>query len=172
MNASIALSAPEKSERRRFNVALALVVLSLFVGLVLALAVRSAHPHPTRSEVSRVDSPDGSIRALVYESPADAKSAFLYEVEITAGGRSQLVASLVGAKRNDRAYGVDLRWTGPSQLSVEYLQAQSASVGAGGVHVDLGGRNVLVALHNGVRDENAPAGGMLFNLQHAHDAGF
>jgi hypothetical protein len=165
------LSAPGKSGRQKFNVALTLTVLSLFVGLVLALAVRSAHPHPTRSEVSRVDSPDGSVWAVVYESPADAKSAFRYEVEITSGGKSQLVASLAGAMRNDRAYGVDLHWIGPSQLSVDYLHAQSASVVAGG-HADLGGHSVLVTPHSGVRDESAPAGGMLFNLQHAHDAGF
>ena len=163
------ISVPESGFRKLCS-PLTLALLSLMAGMVLAMVLRAEYRKPTRSEVARVVSPDGSASAVVYELSGDAKSPFSYQVEIAAADKSRVVALLAGAMRNDRAYGVNVRWSSPTDLSVEYFSAQSAKIAAD--QVASGARGARVSLHSGIRDDNAPAGGMLFNLQHARETGF
>ena len=152
------------------NSPLTLMTLSLIAALLLAIAVRIDHHKQTRDEVTRVDSPDGSVSAVVYELSGNAEIPFSYQVGIAARGKVQMVATLAGAMRNDRAYGVNVRWLSPGALSVEYLAAQNQQLLAS--DVSAGGQKVRVTLQSGVRDESAPPGGMLFNLQQAREDGF
>lgn len=141
-----------------------LIGLVAALGLAVALRVHYRHQPPASNEVARVVSPDGKSTALLYELNGPVgKTAFVYKVVLMAGGETQTVANLAGATRNDRAYGVDLKWAGNGELDLLYLKAQSAQVIAESVPVGAG--KVRVVLKPGITDENAPAGGMLFNLQ-------
>ena len=119
----------------------------------------------SRDEVSRVTSPDGRVDAIVFENNCGAPCSFGYEVELAAKGsrRGDEVASLEGASRNEQAWGINVRSSGPDELSVEYFKADNARLLTRTVAI--GGRNVAVSLHNGVKDPTAPAGGMLYNLK-------
>jgi hypothetical protein len=154
-----------KSSSRSLKSSLTVTILSLIAAILLAVAVRLEHPKQTRDEVARVASPDGSVSAVVYELSGDAKTPFAYQVGIASQGNVQIVAYLWGAIRNDRAYGVNPRWLDNGDLSLEYLSAPGQRLRANEVQV--AGHEVHVSLHAGIRDENAPAGGMLFNLQQA-----
>jgi hypothetical protein len=120
----------------------------------------------SRDEVKRVPSPDGAYEAYLIETNGGATTSFGYEVGVReAGGvvnRSAAGASLYGAVRNGCAYGVTLRWTGPRALSIEYVEAQSASFAS---EVHLGGTAIAIVEAKGVADESAPCGGMLYNLR-------
>ena len=170
MIASVERIPESESGFRKLGSPLTLALLSLMVGMVVAVVLRAEYSKPTRSEVARVVSPDGSESAVVYELSGDAKSPFSYQVEIAAADKSHVVALLSGAMRNDRAYGVNVRWLSPTELSVEYLSAQSAKLATD--QVDSSARGARVFLHSGIRDDHAPAGGMSFNLQHANETGF
>jgi hypothetical protein len=152
-----------KSSSRGLRSPLTFTILSLIAAVLLAVAVRVDHPKQTRDEVARETSPDGSVSAVVYELSGDAKDPFSYQVGIVTQGKVQIVADLSGAMRNERAYGVNLRWLSNDDLRVEYLQALNQSLRANQIRV--AGDVVHVSLHAGIRDENAQAGGMLFNLQ-------
>lgn len=154
--------------RRRFY-PVPLAILGLIAAVVLAFALRVDHPKQTRAVVERVASPDASVVAVVYELSGNAKSSFVYQVAVVSDGQTQDVAELSGAMRNDRAFGVNLVWSGNDALSIEYLTAQNPMVKAN--NVNIGGRHVQVTLHSGVRDNEAPAGGMLFNLEQSHEPG-
>jgi len=68
---------------------------------------------PSRDQVSRVASPSGDFVATVIEINGGATTSFGCEVRIARKGfnfEGTEVASLYGAVRNDRAYGVNLRW--------------------------------------------------------------
>lgn len=119
---------------------------------------------PSRDEVSHVASPSGNFVATVIEINGGATTSFGYEVRIARKGSNNTgteVASLYGAVRNDRAYGVNLRWVSDQELHVEYLTAESAEV--------LPFRRfvlpVRIILESGISDSSAPPGGMLYNLQ-------
>jgi hypothetical protein len=142
-----------------------LTVLILIAAVVLAVALRIDHPKQTRDIVARVASPDANAVGVIYELSGDAKSSFVYQIAVVADGKTQKVAELTGAMRSDRAYGVNLVWTGKDKLDIEYMNAQNAKILAGDVPSGKG--RVLVTLHSGVRDEDAQPGGMLFNLREA-----
>ncbi len=122
---------------------------------------------PSRDEVVRVVSPSGDLIATVVEINGGATTSYGYEVRIsrvgfTFGGAE--VASLYGAVRNDRAYGVNLRWVSDRELCVEYLAAEFSKVVPSRTH----NPSVHVVLKPGVLDPSAPPGGMLYNLQKGH----
>jgi hypothetical protein len=154
----------------RANSALMWTILSLAAAILLAIAVRFhvEHHQPVRDEVSRVAAPDGDVDAVLYELSGNASDSFDYEVVIAADGQNREVAEISGASRNDRAFGVNLNWLSKDQLSVEYLSAQNQQLLASDIKI--GGQAVHVSLHNGVRDPDAPAGGMLFNLKEKHES--
>jgi hypothetical protein len=154
--------------RRRFY-PVPLTILGVIAAVVLAFALRADHPKQTRAIVERVASPDASVVAVVYELSGDAKSSFVYQVAVVSDGQTQDVAELPGAMRNDRSFGVNLVWSGNDALSIEYLNAQNPTVKANNLNIS--GHHVQVTMHSGVRDNQAPAGGMLFNLQQSHEPG-
>jgi hypothetical protein len=120
----------------------------------------------TRDEVARARSPDGVVDAVVVETNGGATTSLGYEVDLVRAGGSRLwarrVAYLSGAGRSASAYGVNLRWTAPDVLAVEYLDAKSATLDA--PVVSICDRSISVALVAGVEDRTAPPGGMLYNL--------
>jgi hypothetical protein len=135
-------------------------VAALLFGLGLLVCGCSS-----RDEVLRLTSPDGRVDALLFEKDCGAPCSFGYEVRLaTKGSRhGEEVASLVGASRNDNAWGVNLKWSGADELSVEYLRAEDARLLK--QTVGIAGHNVKVSLRGGIKDPLAPAGGMLYNLQ-------
>jgi hypothetical protein len=119
---------------------------------------------PSRDQVSRVASPSGDFVATVIEINGGATTSFGYEVRIARKGfnvEGTEVASLYGAVRNGRAYGVNLRWVSDRELHVEYLTAKSAEV----LPSRMLAPSVHVTLESGISDSSAPPGGMLYNLQ-------
>ncbi|MBB6145413.1 hypothetical protein HNQ77_003371 [Silvibacterium bohemicum] len=154
-----------KSGSRSRHLNLTFAILVLVAAVVLAVAVRFEHHKPKRDEVSRATSPDGKVTAVLYELPGNAKTSFDYQVAVIGDGKTQEVAELSGAMRNDRAYGVNLHWLSDDHLSIDYFTTQSVRVMMS--RVEAGGRVVRVSLRNGIRDNNALPGGMLFHLQQA-----
>ncbi|GGH12868.1 hypothetical protein [Silvibacterium dinghuense] len=154
-----------------YRLSVVLTGLGLLAALVLAVLIREQYRHEplARNEVARLESPDGKATALLYEAEGKGSASFLYDVLLRSGGQTELVAHLAGAMRNDRAYGVDLRWSGNSELDLVYLQAQSAQVLVN--HVSAGTGKVNVVLKPGVQDETAPPGSMLFHLQELREPG-
>lgn len=119
----------------------------------------------SRDEVARVPSPDGRVEAVLIETNGGATTSFGYEVLVTEKGntRGNQVASLYGAVRSQRAYGVNLKWASNTQLLVEYQTARRETLDRAIVHV--AGRDIRTAFKPGLSDPTAPAGGMLYNLK-------
>jgi hypothetical protein len=119
----------------------------------------------SEDEVSRVASHDGRVEAVLVETNGGATTSFGYEVHVVEKGRltGNQVAWLYGAGRNANAYGVNLKWTGDNELVLEYLEAREQTLKQASVNV--ADRTITVSLRNGVDDPNAPAGGMLYNLE-------
>lgn len=121
-------------------------------------------------EVARVPAPSGRLEAVLVEENGGATTNFGYRVFVVPRGqvvRSEsrdAVASLYGAMRSARAYGANLRWRAPGELSVEFAAAQRDSVLQPAVRV--AGEAVRVTLRPGIPDPTAPGGGMLYNRQH------
>jgi hypothetical protein len=119
----------------------------------------------SRDEVAVVASPDRRLEAVLIETHGGATTSFGYEIWVREKGHGSgnQVARLYGAARNDVAYGANLRWTDDGALLVEYQEARTETLDR--PTVQIGGREVRVALKPHVSDPNAPAGGMLFNLE-------
>ena len=125
----------------------------------------------SRDEVVRVLSPDGRIVAVLVETNGGATTSFGYEVRVLGKDdyNGDEVAWLYGAARSNNAYGANLRWASDNELLVEYLRAREERLEKSIVHV--AGRDVRIALRNGVTDAAAPAGGMLYNLEQTRKHG-
>jgi hypothetical protein len=121
----------------------------------------------SRDEVARVRSPDGDVEAVLVETNAGATTSFGYDVLLVpAGGNleeGRHTVTLEGATRNPRAYGVNLVWTSPDRLRVEYFEAQW--VGRYTSPVSIGAHTIEVGLRDSVVDAAAPPGGMLYNRE-------
>ena len=109
---------------------------------------------------------------MLVEVNAGATDTFRYGVFVLPQGERAVngpVLSVVGATRNQQAYGANLRWQGPTQLRVEYLQAR------GQFHLDrvaIHRDGARLALHAaGLADPAAPPGGMAYNLRTPAAAG-
>lgn len=148
----IALARQERILTKR-DPFLAIAVLLAACGLV------------SRDEVARVGSPDGRVDAVLVETNGGATTSFGYEIHVVEKGKSyrEAVATLYGALRNDNAYGANLRWRTDSELMVEYQQARAEALEKSTVRV--AGRDIRIVHRPGVSDSNAPAGGMLYNLE-------
>ncbi len=121
---------------------------------------------PSKDEVARVVSPSGKVYAVLFETNVGATTSFGYEVYVVEHGAKPLgspAVSLYGAVRNQHAYGVNLAWTSPDSLAVEYLSAKSAKLNTYTQYV--GTQAIHFALRDGVTDIAAPSGGMLYNLR-------
>lgn len=119
----------------------------------------------SRDEVSVVPSPDRRLEAVLIETNGGTTTSFGYEIWVREKGQASgnQVARLYGATRNDVAYGANLRWDDDGTLLVEYQEARTETLDK--PTVQIGGREVRVALRPDVPDPDAPAGGMLFNLE-------
>jgi hypothetical protein len=121
----------------------------------------------SRDEVARVTSPSGKVDAVLVETNGGATTSFGYEVFIVPTRASiwlrNDVASFYGAVRSDEAYGVNLKWSDPSNVNLEYLKARQQEVLI--PTVSIAGQEIHVTLKSGVSDPKAPRGGMLYNLR-------
>jgi hypothetical protein len=71
--------------------------------------------------------------------------------------------SLYDAIRNQHAYGANLKWTSPDSVAVEFLSAKSTKIEKSILSV--GAQAIHLVVHEGVLDNAAPSGGMLYNLR-------
>jgi hypothetical protein len=119
----------------------------------------------SRDEVSVVPSPDRRLEAVLIETNGGATTSFGYEIWVREKGQGSgnQVARLYAAARNDVAYGASLRWADDGHLLIEFQEARTQTLDTPTVRI--GGREVRVALRPNVPDPEAPAGGMLFNLE-------
>lgn len=137
------------------------VALGLIVWIFAGLA-----GEPSKDEVARIVSPSGNIEAVLFETNGGATTSFGYEVYVVERGAQPFgspAVSLYGAIRNQHSYGVNLKWPSPGSLTVEYLSAKSAKVNM--QIQSVGTRDIHFALRDGVTDNAAPSGGMLFNVR-------
>lgn len=78
---------------------------------------------PSRDEVARVLSPSGRVEAVLFETNGGATTSFGYEVFVVKRGAKPSGSPAVflnGAVRNPSAYGVNLKWSSPDSITVEY----------------------------------------------------
>ena len=129
-----------------------------------ALLLLGCWPDVGVDEVARVRGPSDHLDAVLLEVNAGATTSFAYRVYVVPAKAQPSddfeVAVLDGASRSDSAYGANLRWVGPQQLTVEY---QSARVHRYRPVIDVASRQIGVRLDSGVVDPSAPGGGMLCN---------
>lgn len=139
--------------------------LGLIVILGLATAFAGCDTGYSRDLVQHVTSLDGQIEAVIYETNGGATTSFGYEVDLRkVGDKAGVdVAELYGPVRNEGAYGVNLKWTGPGMLHVEYLRAKS--IVSSRPIATVNGQRVQVSLDSGITDPAAPGGGMLRSLR-------
>ena len=117
------------------------------VALALATACVS------RQETMRVPSPSGELDAVVIETRAGPGTLPGYEVHLVKKGAplftSSEVAYVYGARRDDAAWGVTLRWRSPRLLAVEYASAQDAQLLSR--YVTMAGQPIEIGLAPGAR---------------------
>ncbi len=118
-------------------------------------------------EVARVASPSGRLEAIVIEANTGPKASSSYDVFVVPSGQDHNqgihVASLYAASRNRTAFGVNLKWGGPGELAIEYLEASAAEIMK--ATADIEGEQVQVKLRDGIEDPAAAPGGMLDNIK-------
>lgn len=103
------------------------------------------------------------------ETNCGTPCSFDYEIELVPKGchRGEHVASVDGATRGNNAWGVNLRWSNPDALSVEYLRAENARLLK--PTVTIAGATVRVSLRNGVNDPWHLLVGCCTTLQDDHE---
>jgi hypothetical protein len=111
-------------------------------------------------------SPSGNVEAVLFETNGGATTSFGYEVFVVERGAKPSgspAVSLYGAVRNQHAYGANLKWLSPGSLAVEYLRARLVKVNMQAQSV--GTQTIQFTLRDGVTDNAAPSGSMLYNLR-------
>ena len=121
----------------------------------------------TDDEVSRATGPTGTVDAVLVERNAGATVDFIYVAHVVKKGGSlsegTRVARFYGARRNDLAYGVNLRWKDASTLWLEFYTATRQTLER--EVVPIGDLTVTVRLKPKTKDNKALPGGMLYNLE-------
>jgi len=143
-------------------------IVSLAVGAVLLLVILTYGlvGEPSKDEVVRVVSPSGKVEAVLFETNGGATTSFGYQVYVVERGAKPLgtpAVFLYDAARNEQAYGANLVWLSPDSLGVEYLSAKSARLNM--QKQSVGTQTIHFVLRDGVTDNAAPSGGMLYNLR-------
>ena len=135
-----------------------LIALILLIGCNVPLRIR---------EVARVQSASGQVDAIAIEANTGPDSASSYDIYLVPSGeehnKGHHVASLYSAKRNDKSYGVNLKWNNPEELSIEYLKSEAAEVMQERATIE--GQEIRVILSKEIEDAQAPAGIMQNNLR-------
>jgi hypothetical protein len=143
-------------------------LLGMFISEILLVSFSvGCLASASRDEVAAVPSPDGEVEAVVIETNGGATTSFGYEIQLRDRNRrhSERVAYIYGAVRNEKAYGVNVKWMSNRELRLQYLTAKNETLERPSVVI--AGHEISVGLQMGVLDPSAPAGGMLYNL---HDA--
>ena len=121
----------------------------------------------SEDEVARVTAPSGDVDAIIVETNGGATTSFGYRVYVVERrgrpGFSDEVAAFYGAHRSETAYGVNVRWDANDTLAIEYLDARTAQLLSPVVRVAT--RRINVIVRSGTEDNDAPSGGMLYNLR-------
>lgn len=142
------------------------------LGLALLFA-SGCTPMASHHEVIRLSAPGSSgVDAVLVEVNTGATDTFRYDVFVLPKGAAasdKPVVSLVGAIRNDQAYGANFRWQSPTHLRIEYFKARDVNGTAGTVRI--GDQTIQVELASGILDASAPPGGMDYNLRNAPATG-
>ena len=137
-------------------------ILGFFVWGIMLIGGEASH-----DEVARVPSPSGQMEAVLVESNGGATTSFWYDVYLVSPGWAYTngihLAYLYGAVRSNRAYGVNLKWSGPETLTLEYLEAKQARLMNPNPTIE--GESITVVLKSGVDDSKVPGGGMGYNLR-------
>jgi hypothetical protein len=144
----------------------ALVMLAASMLLLVAYFIFLLAGEPSKDEVARNISPNGKMDAVLFETNGGATTTFGYEVYVVEHGAQPSgspAVSLYGAIRNQHAYGADLKWTSPDSVAVEFLSARFVKIEKPVLSV--GTQTVHLVVHEGVLDNAAPSGGMLYNLR-------
>lgn len=143
-----------------------LVSLAVGAALLMAWLFSGLIGEPSKDEVARVVSPSGEVDAVLFETNVGATTSFGYEVYVVEHGAKPSgspAVSLYGAVRNEHAYGANLVWPSSDSLVVEYLNAKSTKLNT---HTQPDGTQTIhFVLRDGVTDNAAPPGGMLYNLR-------
>jgi hypothetical protein len=149
--------------------ALGVAVFILMLAPMPILLTFALFPNPscTSDTVVRATSPSGRFEALLDEENCGATTSFAYVVGLRPVASSRAdrinVASAYGAVRNDQAYGMNLVWVDENTLEVQYWKARWVTIEHPSISID--GVPVTTRKKADVRDESAPAGGMLVNIQ-------
>ena len=142
-------------------------IAALVVSAVLLLSwLLSDTMEPSKDEVARVVSPNGKADAVLIETNGGATTSFGYEVHILEHGAQPSDtpnAFFYGAVRSQQAYGLNMKWEAPNLLAIEYLSAKSKD--ASKPSVSIAGEAIQLVVREGVFDQSAPSGGMLYNLR-------
>jgi len=122
---------------------------------------------PSEIEVARKTAPNGRVDAVIYETNGGATTSFGYNIYILkpgdkAGFLIKPVASIYGAKRNKNSYGVNLKWSDECTLNVSYYESHRNSHLTDKISVL--NKDYHIVYKPGVIDEEAPPGGMHYNL--------
>jgi hypothetical protein len=154
------------SERRRKNVSRGMNIRGLFFATVFILCLGCNVPLRV-GEVARVQSPSGRIDAIIIEANTGPKASSSYDVFLVPSGQEHNsgvhIASLYAARRSQAAFGVNLKWNGAEELSIEYLEASAAEILQEMARIE--GEQVQVKLRAGIEDTTAAPGGMLDNIR-------
>jgi|APLak6261663543_1056040.scaffolds.fasta_scaffold13572_1 hypothetical protein len=145
----------------------ALTALAASIVLLVAYFIfLLAGEEPSKDEVARNVSSTGKVDAVLLETNGGATTSFGYEVYVvehdTQPSGSPAI-SLYGAVRNQHAYGANLKWTSPDSVAVEFLSAESMKIKK--PILSVGTQAIHLVVHEGVLDNAAPPGGMLYNLR-------
>ncbi|MFT3959833.1 hypothetical protein [Propionivibrio sp.] len=120
----------------------------------------------SKDEVARVVSPTGKVDAVLFETNSGATTSFGYEVHVVAHGAQSFgspAVSMYGARRNQDAYGANLTWTSADSVAVEFLSAQFTKINS--QTRSIGTQAIRISVREGIIDNSAPTGGMLYNLK-------
>jgi len=123
-------------------------------------------------EVFRTTAPNGKTDAVLIETNGGATTSFGYEVYITPARESirhgQKVADFYGATRSESAYGVNVDWISSDQLVLKFFKAHDARILKPEITAE--NQKIRIALKPDIKDQTAPAGGMLYNLRKTNSA--
>lgn len=144
-----------------------LIFRKILLALIFATCGLLLYGCGSQDEVARESSPSGLVDAVLVETNGGATTSFGYIVYLVSPGKSykqgEAVVSLYGAIRNRHTYGVNLKWSKPNHLTIEYLSAQDAEVLQG--TTTIADEEFTLELRPGIEDPAAPPGGMLYNLR-------
>jgi hypothetical protein len=111
-------------------------------------------------EVMESLSPDGALKARVFETNGGATTDFGYTVSLDRASFphwDRSVAGFDGAQRSNCAYGVNIKWLDNDTLVISYLDARAVDVDSS---ARLFGRTVRILSKAGINDPKALCGGM------------